>query len=235
MRPDRKINPYLNPGGWAAAAVLLLSSATFSFAQEEVASAFRRYKDREVSTGYYEEYEVLPRRTRPIIAVPGVGPGVFAYSPSAAQVRIRTRLGDSHQGIKFYNVLRCEYCHVEQTTGLHTVRAKLTCRQCHGGEPIASIEHIYSPMNPIRRHAYVCAKCHEGANASFASYVLHPPNPANVGALKSFPVLFYVFWSMVVLAAGTFLVFLPHTALWGIRELLIAKKRKKEAVEPREH
>ena len=32
------------------------------FAQEEVASAMRRYKDLEVSTGYYEEYEVKPRR-----------------------------------------------------------------------------------------------------------------------------------------------------------------------------
>jgi len=31
-------------------------------AQEEVASAMRRYKDLEVSTGYYEEYEAKPRR-----------------------------------------------------------------------------------------------------------------------------------------------------------------------------
>jgi hypothetical protein len=195
-------------------------------AQEEVASAFRRYKDREVSTGFYEEYEVLPRKTKPIIAVPGVRAGVFAYSPTAAQVRIRTRLADSHQGIKFYNVLRCEYCHIEQTKDIHTVRARLTCRQCHGGEPIASIAHIYSPMNPVRRHAYVCAKCHEGSSASFASYVVHPPNPAQLSTLKSFPVLFYVFWFMVVLAVGTFLVFLPHTAMWGIREFLITKKKK---------
>jgi hypothetical protein len=230
----KKIVHYLNLGCRAAVVTTLFLYANLSFAQEEVASAFRRYKDREVSTGYYEEYEVMPRRTRPIIAVPGVGPGVFSYSPSAATVRIRTRLADSHQGIKFYNVLRCEYCHVEQTKGLHTVRARLTCRQCHGGEPIASIEHIYSPMNPIRRHAYVCAKCHEGSSASFASYVIHPPNPANIGALKSFPVLFYVFWLMVVLAVGTFLVFLPHTAIWGIRELLVAKKKKEEDVEARE-
>ena len=93
---------------------------------------------------------------------------------------------------------------------------------------------LFSPMNPIRRHAYVCAKCHEGSSASFASYVVHPPNPANVGALKSFPVLFYVFWFMVVLAVATFLVFLPHTALWGVRELLVAKRKKKEEAETRE-
>jgi hypothetical protein len=197
-------------------------------AQEEAASAFLRYKDREASTGYYEEYEVLPRKTRPLIAVPGVGPGVFAYSPTAAQVRIRTRLADSHQGIKFYSVLRCEYCHIDQTRDIHTVRAHLTCRQCHGGEPIAGIEFYYSPLNPLRRHAYVCAKCHEGSSASFASYVVHPPNPAQVSALKTFPALFYVFWFMVVLAAGTFLVFLPHTALWGIREFVKIKIRKKK-------
>jgi hypothetical protein len=33
---------------------------------------------------------------------------------------------------------------------------------------------------------------------------------------------------MAILAAGTFLVFLPHTAMWGIRELLIKKKEKVE-------
>lgn len=202
-------------------------------AQEETASASLRYKGREASSGYYEEYEALPRKTRPFIAVPGGGPGVFAYSPTAARVRIRTRLADSHQGIKFYNLLRCEYCHIEQTKDIHMVRAMLTCRQCHGGEPIASIQHYYSPMNPLRRHAYVCAKCHEGSSASFASYVTHSPNPAQVSTLKSFPALFYVFWSMVALAGGTFLVFLPHTALWGIREFLITKKKKKKDVDER--
>lgn len=217
--------------GLLIAQLLLVPGETL--AQEETASPFLRYKGREASTGYYEEYETLPRKTRPLIAVPGRGAGVFPYSPSAAQVRIRTRLADSHQGIKFYNVLRCEYCHIEQTKGIHTVRARLTCRQCHGGEPIASIEHYYSPMNPLRRHAYVCAKCHEGSSASFASYLTHPPNPAQASTLKSFPVLFFVFWFMVVLAVGTFLVFLPHTALWGIREFMLTKKKKKKDADER--
>lgn len=197
-------------------------------AQEETASAIRRYKEREMSTGYYEEYEAMPRKTVPLIRIPGVRPGIFPYSPSAAKVRIRARLADAHVGIKFYDVLRCEYCHIEQARDIHTVRGKLTCRQCHGGEPIAGIEHYYSPLNPIRRHAYVCAKCHEGSSASFASYVIHPPNPARMSAMQSFPVLFYVFWFMIALAGGTLLVFLPHTLLWGIRELLL-KRNKKES------
>ena len=80
-------------------------------------------------------------------------------------------------------------------------------------------------MNPIRRHAYVCAKCHEGASASYASYVIHAPNPALASTFKTFPLLAYVFWFMVALAVGTFLVFLPHTAIWGILELFIRKEK----------
>jgi len=197
---------------------------TLAPAQEEVASAYRRYRDREASTGFYEQYEVKPRRMAPLVEVPGVTRGIFPYSPTAAKVRTRTRLADSHSGIKFYQ-RRCEECHIEQTRDIHTTRANITCRQCHGGEPIASLGHYYSPFNPIRKHAYVCAKCHEGANASYASYVVHTPNPALASTQKTFPLLFYVFWFMVVLAGGTFAVFLPHTALWGIRELFMKKEK----------
>lgn len=213
----------------SVAAVLLvelLGLPALSPAQEEVASAIRRYKDREVSTGYYEEYEALPRRQRPLVEIPGVRRGIFPYSPAAAQVRSRTHLADSHQGIQFYWNLRCQICHFNETTDIHTTRANLTCRQCHGGEPIPSINYLYSPLNPIRKHAYVCSKCHEGASASYASYVVHEPNPAMVGTLTSFPLLFYVFWFMVVLAVGTFLVFLPHTLIWGIRELFVKMKKE---------
>ncbi len=194
-------------------------------AQEEVASSIMRYRQYEVSTGYYEEYEARPRHQQPFVEIPGVRRGVFQYSPVAASVRNPSRLSDSHKGIRFYNSRRCEECHVEQTRGIHTVRANLTCRQCHGGEPIASIDHYFSPMNPIRRHAYICAKCHEGANASFAAYVIHEPNPSMAGTLKTFPILFYAFWTMMAIAVGTFVVFLPHTVLWGIRELFQKKGR----------
>jgi hypothetical protein len=212
---------------WLALAILgvLLLLPEPAAAQEEVASSIRRYKDREASTGYYEEYEVKPRRQRPFVEIPGVSRGIFAYSPTSARVRVRTRLADSHQGIKFYKRRRCEECHIEQTRDLHTVRANLTCRQCHGGEPIASIEHYYSLMNPIRRHAYVCAKCHEGSSASYAGYVVHEPNPALASTFKNFPVLAVAFWVMVTIAVGTFVLFLPHTIMWGIRELFMKKEK----------
>jgi len=214
---------------WLAGALLagVMLLANTASAQEEVASAIRRYKAYEASTGYYEEYEVLPRRQLPLVSVPGVRRGLFPYSPTAASVRNRSRLADSHLGIKFYERRRCEACHVEQTRDIHTVRANLTCRQCHGGEPVASINHYYSPLNPIRRHAYVCAKCHEGASASYASYIVHEPAAGYSLARTSFPVLYYAYWFMLILLVGTLAFFIPHSFLVGLRELL-SKKRKAE-------
>ena len=197
--------------------------------QEEVASSIRRYKDREASTGYYEEYEVLPRRQSPFVEIPGVKRGIFPYSPTAAQVRVRTRLADSHRGIKFYNRRRCEDCHVPETRDIHTTRANLTCRQCHGGEPVASINHYFSPLNPIRKHAYVCAKCHEGASASYASYIVHEPAAGSSIARTNFPILYYTYWFMLVLLIGTLAFFIPHSFLVGLRELFKNKRKTKNA------
>ena len=198
-----------------------------AFSQEEVASAIRRYKEREASTGYYEEYEVKPRRQLPLVGVPGVSRGIFPYSPSGADVRVRTRLADSHWGIKFYQDRRCEDCHLNETMDVHTVRGNLTCRQCHGGEPIASVEHYYSPLNPIRKHAYVCSKCHEGSSASFASYIVHEPPAGAAKTQTSFPALYYAYWFMLLLLVFTMAFFIPHSFLVGLRELL-GRKRKVE-------
>jgi len=209
----------------AAGALLFLPPVVS--AQEEVTSAIRRYKQYEFSTGYYEEHEAKPRRQRPLVSVPGVSQGLFPYSPSGAEVRNRARLADSHQGIKFYDRRRCEECHVKETMDIHTVRANLTCRQCHGGEPVASLEHYYSPLNPIRKHAFVCAKCHEGASASFAAYMVHEPAPGSTEARKTFPGLYYTYWFMLLLLAGTLAFFIPHTFFVGLRELF-RKKRKEE-------
>lgn len=216
---------------WLAISMLgvLLLLPEPAAAQEEVASSIRRYKDRETSTGYYEEYEVLPRRQRPFVEIPGVKRGIFPYSPTAAQVRVRTRLSDSHRGIKFYDRRRCEDCHVTETRDIHTTRANLTCRQCHGGEPIAGIEHYYSPLNPMRRHAYVCAKCHEGASASYASYIVHEPAAGSSIARTTFPILYYTYWFMLVLLVGTLAFFIPHSFLVGLRELFKKKRETKNA------
>jgi len=224
-----RVNTIILASRWLALSILavLFLLPEPATAQEEVASSIRRYKEREASTGYYEEYEVLPRRQRPFVEIPGVEQGVFPYSPVAAQVRIRTRLADSHRGIKFYWRRRCEDCHIPETRDIHTTRANLTCRQCHGGEPVASINHYYSPLNPIRKHAYVCAKCHEGASASYASYIIHEPSAGSALARTDFPILYYTYWFMLVLLVGTLAFFIPHSFLVGLRELF-RKKRKDE-------
>ena len=197
--------------------ICLLSKT--ALAQEEVTSDIRRYKQHEASTGYYEEYEVMPRHQRPFVGLPAIRKRTFPYSQSAAKVRIRTRLADSHRGIRHYERRQCEKCHIEEAKGIHTVWANLTCRQCHGGEPIASINHIYSPLNSIRRHAYLCSKCHEGAGSSFASYIVHEPPAGSLEAKKSFRTLYYVYWFMLCLLIVTLAFFIPHTFMVGLREV----------------
>jgi hypothetical protein len=90
------------------------------------------------------------------------------------------------------------------------------------------VQHYYSAMNPIRRHAYVCAKCHEGASASFATYVVHEPPPLARSARDEFPLFYYGVWFMVILAGGVFAIFIPYVTLWGLRELVDLFKAGKD-------
>ena len=122
---------------------------------------------------------------------------------------------------------RCVDCHPTQANDIHTERANLTCRQCHGGEPIASIGYYNSPMNPIRKHAYVCAKCHEGSSASFGSYIVHQPAAGSAAARTGFPTLYFAYWFMVALLVGTLAFFIPHSFLTGLRELFHKKREGK--------
>jgi hypothetical protein len=174
-------------------------------AQHEVTSKIYRYRER-VATGYYEGYEVSPRRKRAVLAAPGVRRGLFPYGSSSAIVRIRTRLPDSHAGLKFYYRNTCIECHPQEARNIHSVRAGITC-------------HYYSAMNPIRRHSYVCAKCHEGANAAFAGFYVHEPAGTALSTKDSFPVLFYTSWGMLLLLLGTLAFFVPHSFMVGLREL----------------
>jgi hypothetical protein len=213
--------------------------------QEEVVSPYITRLRERVRTGYQEGYEVKPRMSvgydmmkggyyegnevRPIkrrrheFKAPGVLRDLFPVSPTAARVRIRSRLPDAHAGIKFYQQSTCTECHLQQARSFHTDRAGINCRQCHGAEPIAAIDHYYSPMNPIRRHAYVCATCHEGANDLFATYIIHEPAPGALTTKESFPAFFYANWFMVLLLAGTMAFFIPHSLMMFLQELTMKK------------
>ncbi len=190
-----------------------------AWAQEEVTSNIYRYRDHEMSTGYYEEYEAKPLPYGPFMKGQILRRELITLSPTAESVRRRTYLSDSHRGLRFYERLTCVKCHPREALDLHTVRTEITCRQCHGPEPIAGINHYYSPMNPIRRHAYICAKCHEGASASFAAYVIHEPLAGALATRESFPALYYAYWLMLLLLVGTLAFFVPHTFMVVMREI----------------
>ena len=210
---------------------LLLVLPAAAPAQEEVTSSIRRYKERETSTGFYEEYEAKPPRMGSFVGVPGVLRPSFPYSPKAAEIRIRTYLADSHRAVNFYEMRTCVECHAEEARNIHSTRGNITCRQCHGGEPIASIAHYYSPLNPVRRHAYVCSKCHEGSDTSFATYVVHEPKAGSLETRKTFPSLFYTDWFMYLLIVGTLGFFVLHTTVWVSKEIyhvFTEKERKPE-------
>ena len=126
---------------------------------------------------------------------------------------------DAHEGVLGYQVRTCVSCHEDQRYSLHSTRGNVTCVQCHRSQPIAGIQHYYSSMNPIRRHAYVCAKCHEGSSASFATYVVHEPIPLDSATKQEFPLFYYGVWFMVILAGSIFAIFIPYVILWGLREV----------------
>jgi hypothetical protein len=189
-------------------------------AQKEVTAPVYRYRQKEVITRHFEAHEVMPRPRMPVDEGPILRKGIITISPTAHKIRHRATMADSHLGLRFYQYRACTDCHPRQARNLHQMRAKISCRQCHGPEPIAGIKHYYSPMHKRLRHAYICAKCHKGASSAFAKYIIHEPKPAYLTTRDTFPLLFYVFWLMVALAAGTFAAFLPYTVMLGVREFL---------------
>lgn len=236
MRSRRLLREVLLPValGLLGIAVLLPAPAP---AQEEVTTSLRRYREHEAATGIYEEYEVRPRRVRPFVGVPEVLRRTSPYATykprAAAEAGKRSRLVDSHAGLEFYEQRQCQVCHVEQANHSHTLRGNVTCRHCHGGEPIAGINYYFSPLNPIRRYAQVCAKCHEGATASFATFLVHEPHPGTLSTRKTFASLYYANWFMFVLIVGTLGFFGAHTLVWVVKEIVIGiRPRRKPEAEP---
>ncbi|MEA3410820.1 MAG: hypothetical protein U9R74_04695 [Pseudomonadota bacterium] len=178
---------------------------------EDAGALIRRYRDEIQSSDYFDpsdnamSLQFGPRST----AAPAPGPKA-----------------DAHAGVKGYTFRRCENCHEQEANNLHTIRGNNTCRQCHRREPIASIDHYFSILNPIRRHAYVCAKCHEGSSASFATYVVHEPVAASIETRDQFPFLYYAYWFMFWLLLGVLLIFVPHGIGWWLREWFVKRRRE---------
>jgi len=76
-----------------------------------------------------------------------------------------------------------------------------------------------------------CQKCHPGASRRFAGYLSH----ATHHDPKKYPWLFWTFWGMTGLLAGTFLVGGAHTLLWLPRAFQMRRELKEaEEAEERE-
>jgi len=191
-----------------------------SFAQKKATSSTYRQQEREKRSRIYEKYEYKRFTYKPFVQGKTPRTELITLSPTSEKVRFRKYMADSHSGLRFYEFRTCIRCHPKQARNLHRIRAKITCRQCHGEEPIAGNSHYNSSMHPRRRYVLVCAKCHEGSSPSFATYVVHEPIPIAKTTQKAFPLLFYCVWAMVAIAVGTFAAFLPHTFLWGLREFI---------------
>ncbi len=173
------------------------------------------------SSGYYQPpppgaYQLYLQSDTARGAYLGAGPG--------GDIRKESFKADAHDVTRGYRPGRdCLDCHEQAARNIHSVRANIGCHQCHRDQPISGVHHYYSPLNPIRRHAYVCAKCHQGASANFATYVVHEPNPLATETAERFPALYYGVWVMVILAGGVFLFFIPYIGAWGVRELIALK------------
>lgn len=180
-------------------------------------------------TGYFRDQDTLPGSFRFYGQLPGGESRLWGMGPSKPKLARSSFKVDAHEGVSdFSPEVRCKKCHIPQTRDLHYLRMGITCVQCHRSQPVAGVYQYYSPLNPVRRHAYVCAKCHEGATPSFASYMVHEPNPIASETRDTFPLFYYAIWFMLILAVGVFVFFLPYTALWWIREFVAKLKGRSD-------
>jgi hypothetical protein len=89
--------------------ILILPGPGWS--QTEATSKIIRYRDREVSSSYYETYEAKPRPYSVFVRGGIPQKEAITLSPIAEKVRRRQYLADSHWGLKFYERLTCVRCH----------------------------------------------------------------------------------------------------------------------------
>jgi cytochrome b subunit of formate dehydrogenase len=88
------------------------------------------------------------------------------------------------------------------------------CYDCHGAHDILP---AWNPKSHLSRDRIVktCQQCHPGSNRRFAGYLTH----ATHHDPNKYPALFYTFWGMTGLLAGTFVFAGLHTLAWLPRSL----------------
>lgn len=128
-------------------------------------------------------------------------------------------------------VEKCSRCHQEeadtfrdtyhgQVTGMGYAEAA-QCPNCHGAHDILPGDDPASMIHPDNLPA-TCGVCHPGANKNFTMYIPH----ADYHDAERFPMLYYVYLTMVILLSGTFFFFGVHTLLWFIRSYIEERSKR---------
>jgi hypothetical protein len=122
-------------------------------------------------------------------------------------------------GFRLDIMTKCGRCHDEiARTYFDTYHGKVSqlgytktakCYDCHGAHDILLVS---DPRSHLSRENVVatCQKCHPGATRRFAGYLTH----ATHHDPRKYPLLYWTFWGMTTLLAGTFVVGGVHTLLW---------------------
>ncbi|MCF7817236.1 MAG: cytochrome c3 family protein, partial [Kiritimatiellales bacterium] len=138
---------------------------------------------------------------------------------------------------KFEIMDRCGKCHVEITkTYFDTFHGKANklgydkaakCYNCHSAHEILPVS---DPRSTLSRENIVatCQQCHPGATRRFAGYLTH----ATHHDPKKYPWVFWSFWAMTSLLAGTFAASGIHTLLWLPRSFKTRRERKAHRQDP---
>ncbi len=136
-------------------------------------------------------------------------------------------------GFRMDIMQKCGRCHgAIATTYFDTYHGKVSqlgyektakCYDCHGAH---DIQKVSDPRSHLARENVVatCQKCHPGASRRFAGYLSH----ATHHDPEKYPWLFWTFWGMTGLLAGTFLVGGAHTLLWLPRAFEMRRELKAE-------
>ena len=122
-------------------------------------------------------------------------------------------------GFRLKMMGQCGRCHRQEAeTFFDTFHGKVSrlgaegaaeCYDCHGTHNILPTTDPHSTLSRQNVVA-TCAQCHPGAHRRFAGYLTH----ATHHDPTKYPYLFYAFWSMAALLAGTLTFAILHTLAW---------------------
>jgi cytochrome b subunit of formate dehydrogenase len=90
------------------------------------------------------------------------------------------------------------------------------CSDCHTKHAILPVDDPDSSLSSANREA-TCGRCHANVTASFTQFSAHA-DPSN---RDDYPLLYWLAWGMNALLLGALVVFLAHTGLWTVRNLLV--------------